>query len=58
MIFDNLKNAKQYYTLGEKIQRGFEFLINTDLNSLEDGKYAISGDEIYANVQSLETKAK
>ena len=58
MIFDNLKNAKQYYTLGEKIQRGFEFLINTDLNSLEDGKYTISGDEIYANVQSLETKAK
>ena len=38
MIFDNLKNAQQYFVLGNKIQKGFEFLINTDLLSLKDGK--------------------
>ena len=44
--------------MGNKIQKGFEFLINTDLLSLKDGKYEILGDEIFANVQSLETKPK
>lgn len=58
MIFDNLDNAQQYYTLNEKIQKGFEFLKNTDLKNLNDGKYSIVEDKIYANVQSLKTKSK
>ncbi len=58
MIFDRLKNASQYYVLGEKIKKGFDFLINTDLKSLPDGKYEIDGNEIFANVQTLKTKAK
>lgn len=56
MIFDKLKNAKQYYSLGEKMQKGFEFLQNNDLKNLADGRYEILGDEIYANVQSLVSK--
>ncbi len=58
MIFDKLNNAKQYYCLGEKIQKGFEFLLNEDLKTLPDGRYEILGNEIYANVQSLKTKNK
>lgn len=56
MITDRLKNAKQYYCLGEKVQKGFEFLLNNDLKALNDGRYEIKGEEIYANVQSLKTK--
>lgn len=56
MITDKLKNASQYYLLGEKIQKGFEFLLNNDLKSLDDGRYEIDGDKIYANVQTLKTK--
>ncbi|MBQ2983742.1 MAG: YhcH/YjgK/YiaL family protein [Candidatus Gastranaerophilales bacterium] len=56
MIFDKLNNAKQYYCLGEKIQKGFEFLSKEDLKTLPDGRYEILGNEIYANVQSLKTK--
>ena len=58
MIFDKLSNAKQYYKLSEKLQKGFDFLNNTDLLNLPDGRYEILGDEIYANVQFLETKPK
>ena len=58
MIFDNLNNAKQYYLLGEKIQKGFEFLLNSDLKNLEDGKYQIQDDVIYANIQTIKTKPK
>lgn len=58
MIFDRLKNASQYNILGEKIKKGFDFLINTDLKSLPSGKYEIDGDKIFANVQTLTTKPK
>lgn len=56
MISDNLNNAKQYFSLSEKIKRGFEFLLNSDLKNMQDGKHIIDGDEIYANVQTLITK--
>ena len=56
MIYDRLNNAKQYYSLDEKIKIAFEFLKNTDLKTLADGSYDIIGREIYANVQSLKTK--
>ena len=56
MIFDNLKNYKLYCSLNERFEKAFEFLINTDLKNLEDGKYEIDGNLIYANVQTLKTK--
>lgn len=58
MIYDRLTNAEQYFCLGEKFKKAFEFLVNTDLKKIEDGKYEIDGDEIFANVQSLTTKNK
>ena len=58
MIFDSLNNAEKYYVLGEKIKKGFEFLKNTDLKNLKDGKYEIEGADIFANVQTLKTKNK
>ena len=56
MIFDRLENFKQYGALGEKIKKGFEFLKNTDLKNLKDGKYELMGEELFANVQTLKTK--
>ncbi|MBQ8634925.1 YhcH/YjgK/YiaL family protein [bacterium] len=56
MIFDNLKNKKLYYSLHKNFEKAFDFLANTDLKNLPDGKYEIDGNEIYANVQSLKTK--
>ena len=57
MIYDSLENCEQYYDL-DKLKIGFEFLKNTDLNSLKDGSYEIEGDIVFANVQSLKTKPK
>lgn len=56
MIYDRLSNCEQYFILGEKFKKAFEFLKNTDLNNIEDGSYEILGKEIYANIQSLKTK--
>ena len=57
MIFDNLANCAQYYNL-KGLKEGFEFLKNTDLKALVDGRYEIDGDRIFANVQTLTTKPK
>ena len=38
MIFDNIKNAKLYYGLGENFAKGFEFLKNADLSKMPVGK--------------------
>ena len=50
MIKDNIKNAKEYYYLGENFQKGFEYLENTDILSLENGKYEIEGEDIFVSV--------
>lgn len=56
MNFDNIKNAEKYYNLGERFQKGFEFLKNTDLFDLDNGKYEIDGEKIFVSVQDYNTK--
>jgi YhcH/YjgK/YiaL family protein len=56
MIFDTLENAKLYYGLGERIEKGFRFLQETDLDSLEIGRHEIDGDRLYILVQEYEPK--
>lgn len=55
MIFDNIQNAHLYYNLGDKIKKGFEFILNNDLKSMPCGRHDIA-EGIYVNVQELETK--
>jgi len=56
MIKDSLDNAQIYYNLSENLKAGFEWLKSIDLNTIEQGKYYIDGDKIYANIQEYQTK--
>jgi len=56
MITDNIQNAKDYYSLGENFQKGFEFLLHTNLSALENGKYEIDGEKLFVSVQDYNTK--
>ncbi len=56
MIFDNIKNIDTYKFLDEKIQKGFDFILNNDLKNIENGKYNIENSNIYANIEEYETK--
>ncbi len=56
MIKDKLKNAKIYYNLSENLKKGLIWLEETDLKELSDGKYEIDGSNVYASVQTYETK--
>lgn len=57
MIKDRLANAKIYYNLSENLKKGFIWLESTDLNRLEDGQYNIDGENVYASIQTYQTKA-
>ena len=55
MILDTLQNAPLYYRLGIRFIRAFEYLAQTDLVSLEKGKYEIDGANIFAIVNEYDT---
>ena len=57
MIKDKLKNAKNYYNLSENLKKGFSWLLETDLKSIDDGRYEIDGNNVYASVQTYTTKS-
>lgn len=56
MIVDHLKNAGVYRALSERFAAGFDYLQRTDFSKLPDGRYDIAGDDVYAMVQSYESK--
>lgn len=53
---DNIKNAKKYYELSEYIKLGLEYLENTDFSEMQNGKYKILGDFVFAIVQDYHSK--
>lgn len=58
MIFDKISNHTNYRGILKELDNAFDYLLNTDLNSLENGKHIISGDKLYAVCMEYETKAE
>lgn len=56
MILDKLENSDLYSGMSENLKKGFTFLKNTDLNSLQVGKYEIDGMEVFALVSEYQSK--
>lgn len=56
MIKDNIKNFNKYLDLPERVKLGLNYLMNTDFSSIENGKYEIKGDEVFAIVQEYTPK--
>jgi len=58
MILDKIENLDSYGNLNPLFPTAFQYLQQTDLKSLEPGKYAIQGEEVYAIVQEYQTKPR
>ena len=58
MILQSLEHSQRYATLHRHFAKGFEFLQQTDIATLDDGRYEIIGDELFALVMRLHGKAK
>ena len=56
MIKDKLENIKYYNNLSLNLKKGFDWLTNTDFDKIPDGHYEIDGCEVFANIQSYQTK--
>jgi YhcH/YjgK/YiaL family protein len=56
MIFDQLKNAHLYFVISDRVKKAFDYLVSTDFENLEPGKYEIDGENIYAIVQEYDTR--
>jgi YhcH/YjgK/YiaL family protein len=56
MVIDKIENYRLYSKLTKRLAKGFEFIIETDLVTIESGKYQIDNDDIFAIVQEYDTK--
>ena len=56
MIIDKLSNSQLYSGLGERIDKAFAYLKETDFSKMELGKYDINGENIFALVNEYNTK--
>lgn len=47
MILDHLSRAEKYFTVHPGFKHAFDYLKQTDLRSLPEGRYDIEGDDLY-----------
>lgn len=58
MIVDHLSNAAFYHGLGSRFATAFEYLAKTDFSALAAGRHDVEGDEVFAMVQSYDSRVK
>jgi YhcH/YjgK/YiaL family protein len=56
MIIDKTEHISRYKGLGERIAKGLEYMVSTDLSAAAPGKHLIEGDDIFVLVSDYETK--
>lgn len=56
MIFDKLKNVQMYFNLGERFKAAFQYLQNTDLTGMENGRYELCGYDVIVIIQDYHSK--
>ena len=55
MISDKIENRELYSSLSLRIKAGLEYLGTTDFSVLDEGRYDIDRDNVFALVQEYET---
>ena len=56
MILDSIKNISKYENLNIDLKSIVEFIDRVESENLENGRYELDGDKLFALVQSYETK--
>lgn len=57
MILDTLENSGLYESINPLFRKAFAYLKETDFFALENGKYFVEGEALFAIVQEYETKS-
>lgn len=58
MLLDHLQNAHQYKGISANFAKAIQWLVQhqANLSAMENGRYDVDGDEVYAIVNSYDTK--
>ena len=56
MIHDTLDHIFRYEGMHEGVLQGLKFLRDTDFSVLPDGRVDIDGENVFANIMTVETK--
>lgn len=56
MVIDHIARAAIYYQLHPGIEIALRYIQTTDFSKLENGKYEIAGEQVFAIVQTYDTK--
>lgn len=56
MILDKIENCGKYFSLGAGFEKGFQYLKETDMANLTEGRYDIEGDTVFVLISSYDTK--
>ena len=56
MISDSYKNCELYFDVNSRFEKAFDFIKAAVADNRPAGKYEIDGDNLYASVQSYDTK--
>ena len=58
MILDNIADCDLYRNLGANFAAGFDYLRATAFETVADGDYPIVGQDLFARVQSYQTRPR
>lgn len=58
MVIDNLKNMRDYESLNPLFGKAFDYIEQTDLNTLEPGKIVLVENELIVNINEIGPKTK
>jgi YhcH/YjgK/YiaL family protein len=56
MVLDKIENAELYNSLGNSFTKALEFLKSSDFSKMENGKYELDGEDIFALLNEYETQ--
>lgn len=56
MIHDTLAHLSRYEGMHPGVLQGLKFLAQTDFKNLPDGRVEIDGDNVFANIMTVQTK--
>ena len=56
MIYDTLNHIFRYEGMHPGVLKGLRFLAETDFSVLPDGRQEIDGDNVFANIMTVQTK--
>ena len=57
MIYDHIRNIASYKGISEKLDKAIDFIVSTDFQNYETGRYEIPDSDLYFMVQRPQLKA-